>query len=131
MSNGNIDELRERLRERLSSRPEISFAYLHGSSTEGIPFRDLDVAVYLRSSQVGDPFDYETALSVELTRELSFPVDVHVLNGARLGFQHRALQGEPLLVRDEDRLTCFIERVARQYMEFAYLGRRYLLDVTS
>jgi hypothetical protein len=34
-----------------------------------------------------------------------------------------------LLVRDEDTLTDFIERVSLEYMDFAYLGRRYLLEV--
>ncbi len=76
-----------------------------------------------------DIFDYEMDLSVELTRTLRLPVDVHILNGASLGFQHSALQGEALLVRDEDKLTDFIERVAIEYMDFAYLGRRYLLEV--
>jgi hypothetical protein len=41
------------------------------------------------------------------------------------------LQGEVLLVRDEDTLTRFIEHVAGEYMEYAYLGRRYLLEVIS
>lgn len=66
---------------------------------------------------------------MELTRAFRFLVDVHVLNGAPLGFQHSVLQGEVLLVRDEDKLTDFIERVGLEYMDFAYLGHRYLLEV--
>ena len=91
----------------------------------------MDVAVYLDPAfaMVTDIFDYEMSLSIELTRLLRFPVDVHVLNGAPLGFQHSVLQGEVLLVRDEDKLTDFIERVALEYMDFAYLGHRYLLEV--
>lgn len=127
----HTDEVRYRLREKLEARAEIVFAYLHGSFAEGIPFRDVDVAVYLDPAFAiaTDIFDYEMSLSVELTRTLRLPVDVHVLNGAPLGFQHSVLQGEVLLVRDEDKLTDFIERVALEYMDFAYLGHRYLLEV--
>lgn len=127
----HTDDVRCRLREALEAREEIVFAYLHGSFAEGLPFRDVDVAIYLDPTvaMTIDIFDYEMDLSVELTRTLRLPVDVHILNGASLGFQHSALQGEALLVRDEDKLTDFIERVAIEYMDFAYLGRRYLLEV--
>lgn len=45
------------------------------------------------------------------------------------GIPHSVLQGKVLLVRDEGELTDFIERVAREYMDFAYLGYQYLLEV--
>jgi len=127
----HTDDVRCRLREALEARDEIIFAYLHGSFAKGLPFHDVDVAVYLDPTVAvtTDIFDYEMELSVELTRTLRILVDVHVLNSAPLGFQHSALQGEALLVRDEDKLTDFIERVAIEYMDFAYLGRRYLLEV--
>jgi len=127
----DTDDVRCQLREALEARAEIIFAYLHGSFVEGLPFHDVDVAVYLDPAlaMTTDIFDYEMSLSVELTRSFRFLVDVHVLNGAPLGFQHSALQGEALLVRDEDELTDFIERVAIEYMDFAYLGHQYLLEV--
>lgn len=127
----DTDDVRCRLRETLEARAEIIFAYLHGSFAEGLPFHDVDVAVYLDPpvAMTTDIFDYEMSLSVKLTRTFRFLVDVHVLNGAPLGFQHSVLQGEVLLVRDEDKLTDFIERVSLEYMDFAYLGRRYLLEV--
>ena len=127
----HTDDVRCQLREALEARAEITFAYLHGSFAEGLPFHDVDVAVYLDPAlaMATDIFDYEMNLSVELTRAFRFPVDVHVLNGAPLGFRHSVLQGEVLLVRGEDELTDFIERVSLEYMDFAYLGRRYLLEV--
>ena len=131
ITEANTDVVRYRLREALEARAEIIFAYLHGSFAEGLPFHDVDVAVYLNPAlaMTTDIFDYEMSLSVELTRAFRFLVDVHVLNGGPLGFQHSVLQGEALLVRDEDELTDFIERVSLEYMDFAYLGRRYLLEV--
>ncbi len=131
ITEADTDDVRCQLREALAARTEIVFAYLHGSFTEGLPFHDVDVAVYLDPAlaTATDIFDYEMSLSVELTRAFRFLVDVHVLNSAPLGFQHSVLQGEALLVHDEDELTDFIERVAIEYMDFAYLGRRYLLEV--
>jgi predicted nucleotidyltransferase len=127
----HTDHVRCRLREALEVRAEIIFVYLHGSFAEGLPFHDVDVAVYLDPALVTatDIFDYEMNLSVKLTRALRFLVDLHVLNSAPLGSQHSVLQGEALLVCDEDELTDFIERVSLEYMDFAYLGRQYLLEV--
>jgi len=122
-------EAQAKLRELLERREEIIFAYLHGSFVEGLPFNDIDVAVYVDQSKVPDAFDYEMDLSAELTMALHFPVDVRVLNDAPLGFQHSVLQGEAILVRDEEVLTDFIERVAREYMDYAYLGRMYLEEL--
>jgi predicted nucleotidyltransferase len=115
----------------LEQRPEIRFAFLHGSALEGLPYHDLDVALYLEPTHpaADDSFDYEMRLSVELTQALRFPVDVHALNQAPLGFQHCAVQGELLLVRDADQLSDYLEDIARRYMEFALLGRAYLLEV--
>jgi predicted nucleotidyltransferase len=122
---------RRQLQTCLELHPEILFAYLHGSAVEGLPYHDLDVALYLEPSHPAarDSFDYEMRLSVELTQSLSFPVDVHALNQAPLGFQHCAIQGDLLLVRDADQLSDYLESIARRYMEFAPLGRRYLLEV--
>jgi hypothetical protein len=127
------NEFRQRLRETLEGRTEICFAYLHGSFIDGLQFHDVDVTVWLDPTQAADIdlFDYEMELSADLTLTLGFPVDVHVLNKAPLGFQHSVLQGEVLFFRDEKVLTDFIERVARESMDFAYLSRFYLLEVTS
>jgi hypothetical protein len=122
-------EAQAKLKELLEPREEIIFAYLHGSFVEGLPFNDIDLAVYVDQSKVPDTFDYEMDLSVKLTMALHFPVDVRVLNDASLGFQHSVLQGEAILVRDEEVLTDFIERVAREYMDYAYLGRMYLEEL--
>ena len=124
---------KEQISESLEPRSEVHFAYLHGSASEGLPYQDLDVALYLEPDHPAtrDPFDYEMHLSVQLTRVLGFPVDVHVLNPAPLGFQHAAVAGELLLVRDTDELSDYLERVARSYMEFAALGRAYLLEVLT
>lgn len=119
------------LRERLAARPEIVFAYLHGSFAEGLSYHDIDVAVYLDSSWNGDIFEYEMALSSELTLALHVTVDVHVLNGAPLGFCHAVLQGQLLFARDQQVLADYIERVSLAIMDFEHLSRVYLHEVLT
>jgi predicted nucleotidyltransferase len=111
--------------------PEVQFAYLHGSALEGLPYHDLDIALYLEPTHPAahDSFDYEMRMSVELTQALGYPVDVHALNQAPLGFQHSAVQGDLLVVRDAAELADYLEGIARRYMEFAPLGRAYMLEV--
>ncbi len=123
-------EIYHRLRQLLEARSEISFAYLHGSFIGDVAFHDVDVALYLEPP-AADPFDYQMALSVELTRALRLPVDVQVLNDAPLGFQHSVLQGELLFARDEAHLTDFIEHVGWEYMQFSHHLRDYLEAVTT
>ena len=125
-------ELRARLRELLAAHAEIDFAYLFGSFADGLPYHDVDVAVFLRPAPApATVFDYEMDLSVALTLALHVEVDVHVLNGAPRGFQHAVLHGQPLLVRDEERLTDFIEEIGLEVMEFAYLADLYLREVLT
>lgn len=123
-------EIYQRLRQLLEARSEISFAYLHGSFIGDVAYHDVDVALYLEPP-AADPFDYQMALSVELTRALRLPVDVQVLNDAPLGFQHSVLQGELLFARDEAQFTDFIEHVGWEYMQFSHHLRDYLEAVTT
>jgi predicted nucleotidyltransferase len=132
---GRRADLRRQLHAVLESRQEVVFAYLYGSFLdEDLPYHDVDVAVYLDPTWASgrDLFEYEMALSVDLTLALHAPVDVHVLNEAPLGFQHSVLyRGEVLFSRSDEHLTDFIERVGLGYMEFSYYVREYLQEVTS
>ena len=123
-------KLRSRLGELLASHAEVDFAYLFGSSPEGMAYRDMDVAVFLRPAPaLTTVFDYEMDLSVELTLALHVDVDVHVLNNAPRGFKYAVLQGRPLLVRDEERLIDFAKELGPEAMEFAYLDELDLREV--
>lgn len=124
--------IRSRLRECLAARNEIDWAYLFGSFLDGPGYHDIDVGLYLRPALPRDQvFVYEMDLSTDLTMVLHAPVDIHVLNGAPLGFQVSALRGELLLVRDEERLTDFIESVGSATAEFAHHAEDYLQEVLT
>jgi predicted nucleotidyltransferase len=125
-------KIRSRLSQSLAAHPEIDFAYVFGSFADGMAYRDMDVAVFLRPAPaLSTVFDYEMDLSAELTLALRVDVDVHVLNNTPRGFQHAVLQGRPLLVRDEERLTDFAEEVGPEVTEVAYLDDLCLREMLT
>lgn len=86
MSRTVSDKLTTPLCQLLSARPEMDFAHLHGSflvhrrdPDAELRYRNVDVAAHLATT-VAKPFDYQMALSVELTRAQGRWIDVQVLN---------------------------------------------------
>ncbi len=118
------------LRLELERRPEIVFAYVHGSFLASGPYRDIDVAAWLDPSLLarGDWERYALDLSVALHLELKFPVDVRALNGASLAFRYHALRGRPLVVRDQEFLDEMRARIWDEYFDFLPFARQYLRE---
>jgi predicted nucleotidyltransferase len=123
----------EALRRELLARPEIVFAYLHGSFLSRGPYRDIDVAIWLDPSQVArdDWGRYALDLSVALHLRLRCPVDVRALNNASLAFRYHALRGDPLIVRDSEFLDEVRARAWDEYLDFLPFARRYLRGALS
>ena len=122
--------LTEAIRRRLQARPEVTFAYLHGSFLSGGPYRDVDVAVWLDPARVSasEWTRYAVDLSTALHLELRVPVDVQVLNGAAVAFRYRAQKGQPLVVRDPELLAEFRARTWDEYFDFLPSAREYLRE---
>jgi hypothetical protein len=122
--------LRSILRRALEARPEVAFAYLHGSFVGDGSYRDVDVAMWLdpRELERVPPWRYALDLGVALGIEAGTLVDVQVLNAAPLGLRYHALRGEPLLVRDGELLDAVRERTWDAYFDFQPLARRYLRE---
>jgi len=74
----NKEEIKKKIKKILAEKDEVIFAYLHGSFNE-IYFRDVDVAVYVDESKVGDFLDYELRISTEIENVIRLPVDIKVL----------------------------------------------------
>ena len=110
----------ELLRVELETRQEIVLAVLHGSFLLGGTYRDIDVAVWLGPGlpSPGERFRYALDLSVGLHLRLGLPVDVRVLNDAPLAFRYHALQGRPLVTRDETFLDELRARTWDDYLDF-------------
>ena len=127
------DRIIERLKRDLEARTEIVLALLHGSFTKGGPYRDIDVAIWLdpRSKSPEERFRYALDLSVHLEVQLGISVDVRVLNDAPLAFRYHALQGQPLVVRDETFLDELRARTWDDYIDVQPFARQYLREALS
>lgn len=120
------------LQRALEARPEVVLALLHGSFPRGGAYRDIDVAVWLDEHLSRDErFRYGVDLSVHLQLELACPVDVQVLNDASLGFRYHALQGRPLVARDEPWLDELRARTWDAYLDFQPFARQYLREALA
>jgi len=124
-------KLTEAIRRALEARPEVTFAYLHGSFLADGPYRDVDVAVWLDRARVPASgwTRYAVDLSAALHLELRVPVDVQVLNGAPVAFRYSAQKGQPLVVRDPELLAEFRARTWDEYFDFLPFARQYLREV--
>ena len=120
----------ERLRVELETRQEIVLAVLHGSFLLAGTYRDIDVAVWLGPGlpSPGERFRYALDLSVSLHLGLGLPIDVRVLNDAPLAFRYHALQGRPLVTRDETFLDELRARTWDDYLDFQPHARQYLRE---
>jgi hypothetical protein len=121
------------LRERLTARPEVRFAYLHGSFLERETVGDVDVAVSVELGSLPgvDVTACELALEGVLEQGLGVPVDVRILEDAPVPFQYAATFGETLVVRDPEAWAVFRERTWSAYLDFAPLREEALRDLTG
>jgi predicted nucleotidyltransferase len=122
-----------RLQRELEGRLEIVLALLHGSFPRGGAYRDIDVAIWLDPDRLSrdDRFRYALDLSVHLQLQLGSPIDVRVLNDASLAFRYHALQGRPLVTRDDEFLDELRARTWDDYLDFQPFAREYLREVLS
>lgn len=121
-----IDRLKSALEEHPG--PEIVFAYVHGSFAKDGPFRDIDIAVYLKEPP-DSALEYELALEAALIQSAPYPVDVRVLNNAPLSFRYQVIkEGRILFVRDDDARSDFQESTLSRYFDFAPFRSLYLKE---
>ena len=115
----------------LQNRPEILFAILYGSAAEGLPFRDLDVGLFVDRASVpaSAELDYAFALADELEQVASHPVDVRVINDAPLPFRYNVSRGIPLIVNNKEVFTSFLERTWDEFLDFQPVAMQYLKEL--
>jgi len=101
----------------LKKRPEVVFAYCHGTFLleKKIKFRDIDIALYLKDDFKKEPFEYEQKIADVLEKKVKYPVDVKVLNVAPFYFLNNVFRtGRLLFSRDDQLLTELIEQSSLQ-----------------
>jgi predicted nucleotidyltransferase len=119
----------EKITAYLKSRPDILFAYLHGSFFSGERFRDIDIAVYLKLPFLS-ALQVELEMEAELGKEVKrYPVEVRVLNHAPLSFRYNVIRhGKPAFVADDDLRCDFMEATLSHYFDFAPFRAMYLKE---
>lgn len=113
---------------------EIIFAYLHGSFAEELPFRDIDVAVYVDGNAVSkdDAVDYGIKLTAEAEMETQIiPLDVKVINYTPVGFKYYATKGILLFSKNDDMRCNFLENTWKKYFDLSPKWKQVLLDLVS
>ena len=135
MARSEVDreQLVRALQCAIEARPEIALAVLHGSFPKGGAYRDVDVAIWLAPDgrSPDERFRYALDLSVRLQLELGCAIDVRGLQDAPLAFRYHALQGRPLVVRDENFLDELRARTWDEYLDFQPFARQYLREALS
>ena len=132
MSNPLISpELKRSLARCLTGRPEILFAILYGSASQGRPFRDLDIGVFVDRARLpaSADLDYSFDLADELERLAQYPVDVRVINEAPLGFRYNVSRGTALVVNHGEAFAQFLERTWDDYLDFRPVALQYLREM--
>lgn len=126
------EAIRQQLSQQLASHDEIAFAYLLGSFQQGLPFRDIDVAVYMEPECLKrtDALRYSFRLADELERAIPYPVDVRILNDAPCGFCYNATRGALLLSRNEVQRLEWVVQTWQEYLDFEphlnFIGRAWI-----
>ena len=127
------ENIEKNIAEILRRRDEIIFACLHGSFLSMEGFKDIDIAVYVADSLLRneDVFEYEVALSLEISESIHYPVDVKVLNSSATGFKYEAVRGKPLVIKDEEIHSSFLEDTWFTYLDREFYRKEYLISLMA
>ena len=124
----------EKLTSLLERETKVIFAYAHGSFVQDLPFRDLDIAVYLDPHHIPDDrYSYEDRLSHELAQKLqvAFPIDTRILNQTPIPFQYHVLKGHLLLDRDPEARVSYMEYIISRYLDMEPILRHHIREVVE
>jgi len=115
----------------LEKRPDLLCAYVHGSFISHDQFRDIDVAIYLKSTPA-EFLQAELDLETELYNLIQYPVDVRILNSAPLSFRYNVIKdGRRLAVINDDARCDFEETTVSNYFDFAPYRKMYLQEALN
>lgn len=115
----------------LERHPEILFAYVFGSFLDDMPFRDLDIAVYVRSEVLqSSPFRYEDSLAQEIADHLAlpYPIDLRILNEASVSFQFHVVRGRLLVDRNPGLRLARLTAIVSRYLDRKSFLRHYVRE---
>ena len=114
------ERIREELTQIVSKQEEVLFAFIFGSfqdSAGNMPFRDIDIGVFIKDTDPKEAVYYALDLSRQLSSSISYPVDVRIINEASIPFLFHVIQGKLIVNKDDDLTSDFMENVIRRYLD--------------
>lgn len=107
------EEIIQKVKQALSDKKEVLFAYVFGSFLDSPSFRDIDIGVYIKKIAPPQVFDYELQLSQAVAEKCGLPFDffeVKVLNFAPSSFLNNIFcRGQLLFSKNQKLLSNIIE----------------------
>jgi predicted nucleotidyltransferase len=119
-----LPETVQRILAEVQQHPKVVAIFLFGSWARGeqMPISDVDIAVLLDSPDKRDEADigsmYSPTIDLVLFHRLPVRIQFQVLK-----------EGQPLFVRDEEKLIETTFQVMRQYHEMEWMYRRYYEEI--
>ena len=114
-------EIFDILKEGMEKDENVLFAYVYGSyARDSIHFEsDIDVAVYLKTSDIKEYIKKEEELTIELVTKIHRDrIDLRILNVLPLLLQYNILKdGIPIFVRDNKERVDFETKVMNRFFE--------------
>jgi len=124
MDIATLPETVQRVLAEVQQHPKVVAIFLFGSWARGeqMPISDVDIAVLLDSPDKRDEADigsmYSPTIDLVLFHRLPVRIQFQVLK-----------EGQPLFVRDEEKLIETTFQVMRQYHEMEWMYRRYYEEI--
>lgn len=126
------NEIIKELASILSSEDNILFAYLHGSFQEGLPFRDLDLAIFTANNPPKQQLDYELKLEGIIEAKIKLPIDLKTLNNAPVSFCYVVIKnGQKLSVQDDSKRVEFEVKTLKRYFDLLPSRQQYLKELIN
>ena len=119
----NSDLIISKLKDILSKKDEIMFAYLFGSLSKGkeTELSDVDVAIYINQNKLppSSIFGYKADMISELEKNLDYDIDLVILNDASLLLSFNIIKnGELIFCNSEKEKVNFHFETQRDYLDF-------------
>lgn len=135
---GNIDKIKEILKQYFQNHPEIEVAYIFGSTAQGKinVLSDIDIAIILDSQQVNEKlyrYGYKAEILTDLIKLLKTNnVDLVILNEANSLLRHRVLYfGNLIYSKNEKKRIQFQIDTINKYNDFRQLIRPHLENLAK
>ncbi|GAB6887213.1 nucleotidyltransferase domain-containing protein [Desulfothermus okinawensis JCM 13304] len=135
------DKIQIVLKESLIDIDKIIFCYIYGSFVSEMPFRDIDIGIYLRPEIENNSIlidldigNYIENIIVDKLKEKGpgyIPIDIKILNQAPVTFSYHVIKGTLLFSRNEDIRVGWTVWVVTRYLDLKPIRYKALKEAMT